>query len=87
MLDDPTSSLDNKVTVEIMKAINKDPWKEKTFILSTNNTKLLEFVDRVIYIENGSIRYFGSFEEMKKNPELTTILKESAEDEVILKLI
>jgi ABC-type multidrug transport system ATPase subunit len=81
ILDDPTSSLDNKVTVDIMKVITKKPWNEKTFVLSTNNTKLLEFVDRILLIEKGRIKFDGNFNDFKQNPEFRLFLKEDQQKE------
>ena len=80
ILDDPTSSLDNKVTADIMRAITEKPWDERTFVLSTNNTKLLDFVDRVIFMDRGQISFNGTPEEFRNNPSFQSYLKDSAEE-------
>ena len=42
-----------------------DHYKERTFIFSTNNLKLVEFCDKVIFMEKGKIAFFGTPEQLK----------------------
>ena len=68
ILDDPTSSLDNIVTDKIMKIIRHSPhWESKTFVIGTNNDKLVEYADRVIHIERGTVLFNGSYDDFKRN--------------------
>ena len=76
LLDDPTSSLDNKVSADIFNIINNHPrWNKKTFIISTKKLNVLDYVDQVIFMKKGRILYSGNkqglknlkeFEELKK---------------------
>jgi ATP-binding cassette, subfamily C, bacterial CydD len=46
LLDDPTSSLDNKTIDKIMWNLkNKEELKDKTFVITTNDMNLLHFAD------------------------------------------
>lgn len=73
-MDDPISSLDNKVSELILRGIREDEvLKEKTFIFSTNNLGILNHADRIIFIENGKIIYFDTLEKLKKTPEFQEI--------------
>ena len=65
ILDDPTSSLDNKVTAKIMEGIKSKPiWREKTFVISTNNIKMFDYADKVAFMRNGNVEFFGKYEDM-----------------------
>jgi ABC-type multidrug transport system ATPase subunit len=64
-----------------MKAINEEPWTSRTFLISTNNTKLLEFVDRVIFVDKGNILFKGTYEELQAQPQFQTLLKENAKND------
>jgi ABC-type multidrug transport system ATPase subunit len=65
VLDDPTSSLDTKVTRKIMTNIREhEKWKKKTFLITTNNPSLFEFADKVVYVNKGLVEFFGTYEEM-----------------------
>ena len=54
ILDEPTSSLDNKSKLQVIKFIKKYSIN-KTIILITHDKSLLKYVDRVITIKNGNI--------------------------------
>jgi ABC-type multidrug transport system ATPase subunit len=58
--------LDTKVTAQVFECITNHPdLKEKTFIVSSNDYKLLEYSHRVIYMKEGRILFNGSPEEYK----------------------
>lgn len=85
ILDDPTSSLDNTVSEMIFREITSgEHWKEKTIIFSTNNLRMLKFVTKVIFIENGRILYYESPESIKTRQEFLQISldKETKEKKV-----
>ena len=70
ILDDPTSSLDNKVTATIIDSImNDSKWSTKTFIIATRKMQILDRFDKIIYMENGSIKFFAPYSELKRLPE------------------
>lgn len=87
MLDDATSSLDNKVSHAILHTIKEeDFWNKKTFLMSTNNFSLLHYFDRVIFVDNGKIIHFGSPEDVRATEEFNQISIEAEEhNEVSLK--
>jgi ABC-type multidrug transport system fused ATPase/permease subunit len=82
ILDDPTSSLDNKLTLDFLECINnEDPWKEKSFVISTNKVKFLEYCDKVLFMKNGEIIFDGVPEEFKKSKEYLAFKTELEEDD------
>ena len=67
ILDDPTSSLDSKVTAKIMEQIRKNKaWDGKTFIISTNNIKMFDYADKIVFVGKGKVEFFGEYEEMMR---------------------
>ena len=63
LLDDPTSSLDNKVSADIFNIINThQKWSKKTFLISTKKLNVLSYVDQAIFMKNGRIIYSGNKE-------------------------
>ena len=81
VLDDPTSSLDNNVTAKILTNISqRSPWNTKTYVISTRSFKMLEFVDRVIYMKKGQITFSGSFEEFQKTQDYENYLRQMEEE-------
>ena len=70
ILDDPTSSLDNKVTSRILTRICTHPkWSQKTYIISTRKISVLKKMDKVIFIQNGKITFSGTFSQLKHKKE------------------
>ena len=43
-----------------------DEWKDKTFVISTNNTSLFKYADRIVVMEAGRIGFMGTHEELMK---------------------
>jgi len=54
ILDEPTSQMDNR-TEQFIKTQLKDLRREETLILNTHKTGMLDVVDRVIVMEQGSV--------------------------------
>jgi ATP-binding cassette subfamily C protein LapB len=54
VLDEPTSNMDNRTEVRLKNSLSKVV-QEKTVILITHRASLLEMVDRLIVIDNGTI--------------------------------
>ena len=68
ILDDPTSSLDNKVTQKIMDTILTDPkWSRKTYVISTRKAGILERFDKVIFMEEGEVKFYGKYSEFRES--------------------
>ena len=63
IMDEPTSAMDS-ANEAMMKETIREAIKEKTFILNTHRTTLLDLVDRVIVIENGKIIADGKKEDV-----------------------
>ena len=65
-LDDPISALDANVGMKIMKNCIINYLKGKTRILVTHSLQYVPFADRIIYMKDGEIHWFGNYEEIKK---------------------
>ena len=82
ILDDPTSSLDNKVTSSIINRICKHPkWSKKTYIISTRKISVLKKMDKVIFIEDGEVSFFGPFEQLKNQQKFIKYTQSQEEEE------
>ncbi len=56
LADEPTANLDTKTSlalIDLMRRLNQD--HHTTFLFATHDTRLLDRVDRVIYMEDGKI--------------------------------
>ena len=83
ILDDPTSSLDNKVTSNILTTISTHPkWSKKTYIISTRKLSALRKFDRVIFMLKGAIRFFGTYSDLKLDLEFQQFEKIEGEREI-----
>ena len=63
LIDDPFSSIDNKVGNKIFKGAFCDYLKDKARILITNEMTNLSYVDKIIYMEKGKIIFSGNYKE------------------------
>ena len=63
LIDDPFSSIDNKVGTQIFKEVFCGFLKDKTRILITNELSGLSYADKIIYMEKGKIIFCGKYEE------------------------
>ena len=72
MLDDPTSSLDSKVTAKIInKILSDEEFSQKTFMITTNNPNLLEQADKVVFLKKGRMEFVGSPKDFFSQYEVT----------------
>lgn len=56
LLDEPTSSLDEKTGIEIIKKVsNFAKNREKTLVIVTHNPELKKFADVLIELKNGRV--------------------------------
>ena len=62
ILDEFSSALDPKTEDEICSNIAK--MTDKTFIIITHRNKILSFMDKILFLENGKIVENGSLEEL-----------------------
>ena len=63
LLDEPTNSLDSSVENKLKNNL-KFNTKNKTMLLITHKTSLLELVDRLIVVDNGKILLDGPRDEI-----------------------
>lgn len=62
LFDESFSGIDSKNALEILKKIIAE-YKDQTMIFSIHQLELLEMMDRVIVMENGSIVFDGTYKE------------------------
>ncbi|MCF0241409.1 MAG: ABC transporter ATP-binding protein [Treponema sp.] len=58
LADEPTANLDSKNSAQIlslMKALNKDPELQTTFLFSTHDSRIVNMCDHVIHLLDGQI--------------------------------
>ena len=65
ILDEATSNLDFNTEKKIQNNLNK--LKNKTLIVSAHRLSTLQNMDKIIYLEKGTIIEQGSFKELLKN--------------------
>uniref|UniRef100_A0A146LYI9 Cystic fibrosis transmembrane conductance regulator n=6 Tax=Lygus hesperus TaxID=30085 RepID=A0A146LYI9_LYGHE len=67
LLDDPLSAVDTHVGKHLFEDCIAGFLSGKTVILVTHQIQYLESVDKIILLENGSVKMAGTFREMKKS--------------------
>ena len=71
VIDEPTSQLDPLGTEQVFDIINLIKESGKTVILVEHKTNLLaKFADKVVVMDDGRIKMFGTAKEVLTNPEL-----------------
>ena len=81
ILDDPISALDANVGQNIMKNCIVDFLKNKTRILVTHALQYLKYADQIVYIENGEIKWKGTFKEIQNESFYRTFSNKKKEEE------
>ena len=81
--DEPTYSLDPETLVKVWNNCFVEFLKNTTRIIATNNLDLIQYGNKIIYVENKEIIFCGSYSEFKSNKsiydkylKLDTLLKE-----------
>jgi ABC-type multidrug transport system ATPase subunit len=69
-MDDPVSALDANVKKRIFSKVFNGDLANKTRILVTHAVDFLEHVDRIIVMEGGKVKAFGTYNELKGTDEL-----------------
>merc|ERR1711957_938427 len=98
IFDDPISALDAHVGEKIMKDVILEYLKGKTRILVTHAIQYLKFVDRIVLLKEGRIKWEGNYEslleqdfyediymkiaESTKKEEETELKKEKSQDDI-----
>ena len=65
LFDDPISSVDAIVYNKILDNLIKNFLKQKTVIFASNDIKYMNYFDKVIFIEKGKLKFFGTIEEIQ----------------------
>ena len=65
LFDDPISSVDSYVSMEIFTKMFYEYLKGKTRIVVTNDVRSLNLCDKIIFIEKGKIIFSGKYDEIK----------------------
>ena len=66
VFDDPLSSLDAYVGMNLFNQVFNDYLKEKTIIISTHALQYVSFFDKVFYINQGEIKFCGKPNDLEK---------------------
>ena len=66
ILDDPTSGLDTQAKNIIYKNAKKY-LKDKTAIIITNQEELIQLCDKIVFVDNGNIVEYGSYNKLIKD--------------------
>lgn len=67
LLDDPLSSLDFHVACRIIEKAIQGELKGKTRVIVTHSIQYLLYADKIIYLDEGRVKYSGGFPEFKKS--------------------
>ena len=65
--DEPTYSLDPETLVNIWNNCFIEFLKNTTRVIATNNLDLIQYGNKIIYVENKEIIFYGSYSEFKNN--------------------
>ena len=66
-LDEPTFSLDPETLVNVWNKCFIEFLRNTTRIIATNNLDLIKYGNKIIYVENKKIIFYGSYSEFKGN--------------------
>ena len=61
IFDDILANLDKPTAESIMKETIVKSLKDKTVILVTHSMKFLKYADKVIYLDEGRVKFDGKF--------------------------
>ena len=84
IFDDPLSALDSYVGMNLFKEVFCNFLKNKTLIISTHSLQYLNMFDRIIFMENGTIKWIGPPNEIINQPfydEFSKLLKSNDNNE------
>jgi ABC-type polar amino acid transport system ATPase subunit len=70
LFDEPTSSLDPELAYEVFDTIQSIAEENMTIILVTHQMHMVkQFARRVVFLENGSVGFDGTFQELLDSPD------------------
>jgi ABC-type multidrug transport system fused ATPase/permease subunit len=64
LLDDPVSALDAEVGKKVFNEVIKGVCKGKTIIMATHAVDFFRICDRILILEKGKVKGFGSYEQL-----------------------
>lgn len=64
ILDEPTSMMDSASEDLLWKGLST--LKDKTMMIISHNLKVLEIVDKVLFVENGKVKFYGNKQDFIK---------------------
>jgi ABC-type multidrug transport system fused ATPase/permease subunit len=67
LLDDPLSAVDSETEDQLCDNLLFGALKNKTRIVVTHRLKHLNRFDKILFLENGQVKAFGHFDELKKD--------------------
>lgn len=71
LFDEPTSSLDPELAYEVFDTIQSIAEENMTIILVTHQMHMVkQFARRVVFLENGSVGFDGTFQELLDSPDV-----------------
>ena len=76
ILDDPLSSLDSDIKSKIMDDCIGDKLKGKTILMSTHCTEFLNRADKIIYLKNNQIEFFGKYDEFISSSKYSQLISD-----------
>ena len=82
LADCPMANIDAVSREKITTSLFTDEMKGKTVILATHDPDVLQYMDKVVFMENGFIKWQGTYVELKETDILSSLNDES--DEVII---
>jgi ATP-binding cassette subfamily C (CFTR/MRP) protein 1 len=75
IMDDPLSALDVNVGESILKQTILQQLHGKTRLIAIHNITYLKHFDKILFIDKGTIRYFGTYNELVKLREFEELVK------------
>ena len=66
IFDDPLSSLDAYVGINLFNEVFNDYLKDKTILITTHALQYISFFDRIFYINQGQIKFIGEPKALEK---------------------
>lgn len=75
LMDDPVSALDANVKRKVFEEVFMSELKHKTRVLVTHAVDFIDRVDRIIIMEAGTIKYFGTYQELQHSQEIQHIIQ------------
>ena len=74
LLEDPFDALENEVSDQIFDYL-RSPELEATVIIATKRRKNLKLMDRIVWMDSGSIKHIGKYDELRKIQEFSFMVK------------